>query len=67
MDDKGNVYVAAKDIDVFTPKGDKAGVIHLAEKPSNLVFGDGDLKSLYVTARSTLYRVKLEAKGVAVY
>ena len=67
VDDKGNVYVAAKDIDVFTPKGDKAGVIHLAEKPSNLVFGDGDLKSLYVTARSTLYRVKLEAKGVAVY
>ena len=33
-----------------------------------MVFGDGDLKSLYVTARTTLYRVRLEAfKGVAIY
>ena len=67
VDDKGNLYVAAADVYVFTPKGEKIGLIHLAEKPSNLAFGDGDLKSLYVTARTTLYRVRLEAKGVSLY
>lgn len=67
VDEKGNVYVAAADIEVFNSKGGKIGVIDLAEKPSNLTFGDGDLKSLYVTARSTLYRVRLEAKGVSLY
>jgi gluconolactonase len=67
VDEKGNVYVAAADIFVFTPKGDKLGMIDLAEKPSNLAFGDGDLKSLYVTARSTLYRIRLDAKGVSLY
>jgi len=67
VDDKGNIYVAAAEVCVFTPKGEKIGMIHLAEKPSNLTFGDGDLKSLYVTARTTLYRVRLEAKGVSLY
>jgi len=68
VDEKGNVYVAASGIAVFSSKGESIAAIQLAEKPSNLVFGDGDLKSLYVTARSTLYRVRLEtAKGVALH
>jgi gluconolactonase len=67
VDEKGNVYVAASDIYVFTAKGEKLGMIDIAEKPSNLAFGDGDLKSLYVTARSTLYRIRLDAKGVSLY
>jgi gluconolactonase len=67
VDDKGNVYVAAADIYVFTPKGENLGMIDVAEKPSNLAFGDGDLKSLYVTARSILYRIRIDAKGVALY
>ena len=68
VDEKGNVYVAANEITVFSPQGRKTAVIHVAEKPSNMVFGDGDLQSLYVTARSTLYRVKFDTvKGAALY
>ncbi|HYI95272.1 MAG TPA: SMP-30/gluconolactonase/LRE family protein [Bryobacteraceae bacterium] len=68
VDEKGNVYVAASEIGVFTPEGQKTAVIHVADKPSNMVFGDGDLHSLYVTARSTLYRVKFDTvKGAALY
>jgi len=67
VDDKGNVYVAAAEVCIFSPKGERLTTIHLAEKPSNLTFGDGDLKSLYVTARSTVYRVRMEAKGVSLY
>jgi gluconolactonase len=68
VDEKGNVYVAANQIVVYTPKGAGLAVINIAEKPSNMVFGDGDLQSLYVTARTTLYRVKLNTvKGVSLY
>jgi gluconolactonase len=68
VDEKGNLYVAANQIAVYTAKAEPLSVITIAEKPSNMVFGDGDLQSLYVTARSTLYRVKLETmKGVSLY
>jgi gluconolactonase len=68
VDEKGNLYVAATEIGVFTPEGRRLAIISLAEKPSNMAFGDGDLQSLYVTARSTLYRVKFETvKGVSIY
>ena len=68
VDEKGNVYVAASEVLIFSPKGESLGTLKIAEKPSNLVFGDGDLKALYITARTTLYRVRLEsAKGVAIY
>jgi gluconolactonase len=68
VDEKGNVYVAANEVNIFSPKGDRLGTLKTGEKPSNLVFGDGDLKALYVTARTTLYRVRLESfKGVSLY
>ncbi len=68
VDDKGNVYVAAAEVLIFSPRGESLGTLKIAEKPSNLVFGDGDLKALYITARTTLYRVHLESsKGVALY
>jgi len=35
----------------------------LSEKPSNLAFGDVDMQSLYVTARTSLYRLRLPVKG----
>ena len=43
--------------------GQKIGQIELSETPSNLAFGDGDMQSLFITARSTLYRVRLGVKG----
>jgi gluconolactonase len=68
VDEKGNVYVAAAEVNIFSPNGERLGTLQTAEKPSNLVFGDGDLKALYITARTTLYRVRLESfKGVSLY
>lgn len=68
VDESGNVYVAAAKIAVLSPKGEQIAAIETAEKPSNMVFGDGDMKSLYVTARTTLYRVRFETlKGVSLY
>lgn len=62
-DEKGNLYVAAKAVMIYTPEGKLIRQVPLTEKPSNLAFGDGDLQSLYVTARTSLYRLRLPVKG----
>lgn len=64
VDEKGNLYVAAQRIDVFTPEGKPLGNIAMEETPSNCTFGDPDLGSLYITARTSVYRVRLNVKGI---
>lgn len=66
-DEKGNLYVAAKYVYVYSPRGEEVKEIQVAQTPSNLAFGDPDLSSLYVTARSTIYRIRLGVKGALPY
>ena len=61
-DDKGNLYVAAKGVAVYSPAGRLLITIPVAETPSNCAFGDADLQTLYITARTSVYRVRLEPK-----
>ena len=65
VDEKGNLYVAANRIEAFSPEGKQIGEIRTEETPSNCTFGDADLGSLYITARTSLYRVRMGAKGFA--
>ena len=65
VDEKGNLYVAANQVDVYSPEGRPLGAIAMEETPSNCTFGDADLGSLYITARTTVYRVRLDVKGIA--
>lgn len=62
-DEKGNLYLAAKDLYVYSPDGKRLGRVELGETPSNCAFGDEDLQSLYITARTSIYRVRLDVKG----
>jgi gluconolactonase len=66
-DEKGNLYVAAKGILVYSPEGKLLTAIPVAETPSNCAFGDPDLQTLYITARTSLYRVRLDVKGAVQY
>jgi gluconolactonase len=66
-DEKGNVYVAARAVYVYSPQAQLLGQVTLAETPSNLNFGEGDLKSLFITARTSVYRVRLGVKGASQY
>jgi gluconolactonase len=73
-DAKGNIYGAAgKDSDktsgvyVFNSEGKKIGFIPVAETATNCCFGDKDHKSLYVTAGKSLYRVRLNVEGHALF
>lgn len=66
-DEDGNLYLAAKELFIYSPEGKKIDEIRFAETPSNCAFGDEDLQSLYVTARSAVYRVRLKVKGSVQY
>lgn len=69
-DENGNLYVAAKEVYVYELSNGPAkllGEIPLAETPSNLAFGDADMETLYITARTSVYRVRLGVKGALPY
>ena len=66
-DEKGNLYVAAKNVYVYSPGAKLLGTIETGETPSNLAFGDADLATLFITARSSVYRVRLGVKGALQY
>jgi sugar lactone lactonase YvrE len=63
VDAKGNVYIAAGDIFVFDPSGKKIDTLRVPERPSSLVFGGKDGKTLFITARSGLYAVRTKFGG----
>jgi sugar lactone lactonase YvrE len=58
-DADGNVYIAAGQIYVYSPTGKLLGTIDVPERPSQLVFGGSDGKTLFITARSSLYAVQV--------
>lgn len=64
IDTKGNLYITSGlGLQVFDPAGKALGVIEFPEQPANVTFGGADGKTLYVTARTSLYSVKMEAQG----
>ena len=64
IDEHGNLYLTtALGVQVFSPSGEALGVIEVPEQPSNCTFGGPDGKTLYVTARTSLYAFKMLVKG----
>ncbi len=65
VDIKGNIYSTAPGgVWVFSPQGDLLGVIETPEPPANIAWGDRDYKTLYITARNSLYRIRLNVEGM---
>jgi gluconolactonase len=63
LDTLGNMYAAGPGgVWVFSPEGKHLGTIKTPETPANCGWGD-DGKSLYITAITGLYRVKLAVAG----
>jgi gluconolactonase len=65
IDDEGHLYVAgATGVWVFEPDGTHLGVIVTPERPANCAWGDADRKSLYITARTSIYRIRVKVPGL---
>ncbi|HSI62894.1 MAG TPA: SMP-30/gluconolactonase/LRE family protein, partial [Candidatus Saccharimonadia bacterium] len=64
IDERGNLYVTAqKFIWVFSPEGKTIAKIEVPEGPANCVFGAKGTQTLYITARTGFYKVKLAVDG----
>ena len=63
LDEKGNVYVGARNLEVFSSEAKHLRTIEFATPPSGCTFGDADLQSLLVTAGQVVYRIRLDVKG----
>jgi sugar lactone lactonase YvrE len=61
----GNVYIAAGQIVVYNPQGERIGTIEVPERPTNLVFGGKDGQTLFILARTSLYSVRIARPGGA--
>ena len=70
FDQRGNLYVAAhipKAIWVFNPKGELKDFIEIGEPPANLAWGGDDWRTLFVTATTSVYRVRMDVPGQPVF
>jgi gluconolactonase len=64
VDSKGNLYITSGlGLQVFSPEGKHLGNIPFPEQPANCTFGGKDGKTLFVTARTSVYAVEMEATG----
>lgn len=64
VDELGNVYVTAPGgVWVYAPDGHRIGCIELPEQAANLNWGGEDWRSLFVTATTSVYRVRMKVAG----
>ena len=66
VDTQGRYYFTQPSLNalqVVSPEGITLGLLKFPEAPANCTFGGKDLKTLYVTARTSLYTVRMEATG----
>ena len=64
VDVQGNVYSTGPGgIWIFSPSGQYLGKLPVPEAPSNLAWGDRDDKTLYITARHSLYCIRTQIGG----
>ena len=64
IDSSGNVYSCGPGgIHVFAPDATCLGVIKVPEYTANFCWGDDDLKSLFITASTSVYRIRVAVSG----
>ncbi|HKR84521.1 MAG TPA: SMP-30/gluconolactonase/LRE family protein [Terriglobales bacterium] len=65
VDKKGNIYGSGPGgVWIISPEGKHLATIKIPEVVSNVAWGDADGKTLYITASTSLYRIKLSMPGV---
>lgn len=65
VDQKGNLYVSGPGgLWIISPEGKHLGTISGPEHPHNFAWGDDGGKTLYLCARTGLYRIRLNIAGI---
>jgi gluconolactonase len=65
VDQRGNLFVSGPGgVWILAPSGKHLGTLHVAELPANFAWGDDDGRTVYMCARTSLYRVRLGVPGI---
>jgi gluconolactonase len=65
VDVEGNLYVCGPGgIWVLSSAGERLGLVELPEAPHNLAFGGADSRDLYITAMTSVYRMRVAIPGI---
>ncbi|GHT45048.1 gluconolactonase [Planctomycetales bacterium] len=64
IDDRGNIYITADKIYVFNSDGKEIQTISVPETPANVCFGGKDRKTLFITASTSVYSLRMTVGGV---
>jgi gluconolactonase len=68
VDEHGNLFVTGpKGIWVWDSQGHHLGTVEMPEQPANLAWGDKDYHTLYITATTSVYRLRTRARGFVPY
>ena len=68
VDKNGNLFVTGPTgIWVWDANGNHLGTIVMPEQPANLTWGDNDYGTLYITATTSVYRLKTKTQGFVPY
>jgi gluconolactonase len=68
VDRDGNLYVTGpQGIWIWDAEGRHLGTIVMPEQPANLAWGDADLGTLYITATTSVYKLRTTAHGFVPY
>ena len=64
VDAQGNVYESGpRGVWIVSPEGKHVGTILVPELVANLVFGGADYKTLYIAARTGVYKIRVNIPG----
>ena len=67
VDSAGTLYCAGPGgVWIIAPDGTHLATLAMPEKPSNCAWGDEDWRSLYVTAKASVYRFRLDTPGIPI-
>lgn len=65
IDEAGNLYVTTNSgVEAFAPDGTRWGALEVPMRAANATFGGADRRTLYITARTAVYSVRMPIAGI---
>ena len=63
LDVRGNLYITSGDVLVYNTRNRRIASLNVPETPSNLTFGGADNQTLFITAQTGLYSLRMSVRG----
>jgi len=65
IDGEGNIYITSDAVKVYNKQGELIESINVPERPSNVCFAGKDNRTLFITARTSIYSIRMRVSGAS--